>query len=44
MHLFPPLNLEHLDLPDKEHLAKNPLAMQETLVWFLGWEDPLEKG
>ena len=24
-------------------LIKNPPAMQETLVWFLGWEDPLEK-
>ena len=24
--------------------VKNPPAMQETLVWFLGWEDPLEKG
>ena len=23
--------------------AKNLPAMQETLVWFLGWEDPLEK-
>ena len=26
------------------HLVKNPPAMQETLVRFLGWEDPLEKG
>ena len=25
-------------------LVKNPLAMQETLVRLLGWEDPLEKG
>ena len=25
-------------------LVKNPPAMQETLVWFLGLEDPLEKG
>ena len=24
-------------------LVKNLLAMQETLVPFLGWEDPLEK-
>ena len=24
-------------------LVKNPSAMQETLVRFLGWEDPLEK-
>ena len=25
-------------------LVKNPLAMQETWVGFLGWEDPLEYG
>ena len=25
-------------------LVKSPPAMQETLVQFLGWEDPLEKG
>ena len=25
-------------------LVKNPPAMWETLVQFLGWEDPLEKG
>ena len=25
-------------------LVKNPPATQETPVWFLGWEDPLEKG
>ena len=25
-------------------LVKNPSAMQETLIQFLGWEDPLEKG
>ena len=25
-------------------LVKNPLAMQETLVQFLGLEDPLEEG
>ena len=24
--------------------GKNPPAMQETWVQFLGWEDPLEKG
>ena len=24
--------------------VKNPPAMQETWVWSLGWEDPLEKG
>ena len=26
------------------HLVKNPPAMQETPVWFLGREDPLENG
>ena len=26
------------------HMVKNLPAMQETRVWFLGWEDPLEKG
>ena len=25
-------------------LVKNPPALQETWVRFLGWEDPLEKG
>ena len=25
-------------------LVKNPPAMWETPVQFLGWEDPLEKG
>ena len=25
-------------------LVKNPPAIQETLVQFLGWEHPLEKG
>ena len=25
-------------------LVKNPPAIQETWVWSLGWEDPLEKG
>ena len=25
-------------------LVKNPPAMQETLIQFLGLEDPLEKG
>ena len=25
-------------------LVKNLPAMQETMVWFLGWEDQLEKG
>ena len=26
------------------HLVKNPPTTQETLVGFLGWEDPLAKG
>ena len=25
-------------------LVKNPPAMRETWVRYLGWEDPLEKG
>ena len=25
-------------------LVKNPPAMQETPIQFLGWADPLEKG
>ena len=25
-------------------MVKNLLAMQETWVWILGWEDTLEKG
>ena len=36
------------DLPEwaslVAQLVKNPPAMQETPVRFLGWEDPLEKG
>ena len=30
--------------PLRVQLVKNPLAMQETLLQFLDWEDPLEKG
>ena len=26
------------------HMVKNPLAMQETWVQSLSWEDPLEEG
>ena len=38
-----------LDPPDEwasliAQLEKNPSAMQEAPVGFLGWEDPLEKG
>ena len=25
-------------------MVKNPPAVQETWIQFLGWEDPLEKG
>ena len=25
-------------------LVKNPPAVQETPIWFMVWEDPLEKG
>ena len=28
----------------RAQLVKNPSGMKETLVQFLGWEDPLEKG
>ena len=31
-------------LSQMAQLVKNPPAMQETLVRFLGQEDPLEKG
>ena len=24
-------------------MLKNPPAKQETWVWFLGWDDPVEK-
>ena len=30
--------------PQVAQQVKNPPAMQETLVWFLGQEDLLEKG
>ena len=33
-----------LYLKKKSQQVKNPPAMQETLVWFLGLEDPMEKG
>ena len=35
-------NLVKISLIDQ--LVKNLPAMQETLVRFLGWEDPLKKG
>ena len=36
-----PFHLESSLIPQ---LVKNLLAMQETPVWFLGWEDLLGKG
>ena len=41
------LNLSRVLSPQASfiiQLIKNPPATRETLVWFLGWEDPLEKG
>ena len=35
---------KHFEASLLAQLVKNPPAMQETLVRFLGWEDPLEKG
>ena len=52
VHMSPPSCIS-LPLPTLSHLSrasliaqlvKNPPAMQETLVRFLGREDPLEKG
>ena len=37
-----PSNIQRASLVAQ--LVKNPPAMQETLVQFLGWEDALEKG
>ena len=37
VYLFQEIHLE-------AQLIKNPPAMQETWVRFLGWKDPLEKG
>ena len=39
----------HLDAPMfgaslVAQMVKNLSAMQETQVWSLGWEDPIEKG
>ena len=38
------LTCPHLGASLVAQLVKNLPAMQETLVQFLGWEDPLEKG
>ena len=41
-------NRAFLHVPQKElmvaQMVKNPPVMQETWVWSLGQEDPLEKG
>ena len=40
-----PIFILHLSLTSVvAQLVKNPPAMQETWVWSLGWEDPLEMG
>ena len=36
--------LQYLGASLMAQLVKNPPAMWETWVQFLGWEDPLEKG
>ena len=36
-------NLSSLWTSQVAQLVKNPPAMQETWVWSLGWEDPLEE-
>ena len=47
---FKHLNLHNVNIVLTNHssliaqLVKNPPALQETLVCFLGREDPLEKG
>ena len=54
LHCFSPLSaskvenislhvLYYLNIPCVVQLVKNLPAMQETLVWFLGWENPFEK-
>ena len=39
-----PLKLQVVRASLVAQLVKNLPAMQETWVWSLGWEDPLEKG
>ena len=41
-YFMPFFNIQEASLISQ--LVKNPTAMQETLVRFLGREDPLEKG
>ena len=37
------IQLRFVTSPEAQ-MANNLPAMQETQVWSLGWEDPLEKG
>ena len=39
-----PLDTKEIKPSLRAQLVKNPPAMQETLVRFLGQEDPLEEG
>ena len=41
---YAPMPPMHQEASLVAQLVKNPPAMQETWVWSLGWEDPLEKG
>ena len=43
-HHPPPPNPDCYQASLVAQLVKNPPAMQETPIQFLGWEDPLEKG
>ena len=38
------INYHYSQATQVAQLVKNPLAMQETWVKSLGWEDPLEEG
>ena len=42
--IFIDKSLSHVGVSLVAQLVKNPPAMQETPVWFLGREDPLQKG
>ena len=44
-HLLGAINTHtHTEASLVAKLVKNPPAMQETPIRFLGWQDPLEKG
>ena len=44
LHFIFKLLYDHIRAALIAQLVKNLPAIQETLVPFLGWEDPLEKG